>query len=92
MIEDATDDDPQYLALLAAISEAHHRDATPADYARAALRPRRTARHPRDLAAGPYRPHDPPARAGARAGDVVGGAPCSVWRHRRRGKDSGGVG
>ncbi|WP_030724301.1 DUF6354 family protein [Streptomyces sp. NRRL F-2580] len=37
LIEDATDDDPQYPALLAAISEVHRRDATPADYARAAL-------------------------------------------------------
>ncbi|MFE4512585.1 DUF6354 family protein [Kitasatospora sp. NPDC056783] len=37
LIEDATDADPQYLAVLAAVTDVHQPDATPADYARAAL-------------------------------------------------------
>ncbi|MGW7317222.1 DUF6354 family protein [Streptomyces sp. NPDC054865] len=38
LIEDATDTDPQYDALLSAISAVHRKGAMPADYARAALR------------------------------------------------------
>ncbi|MFF8902540.1 DUF6354 family protein [Streptomyces lydicus] len=38
LLEDPADTDPLYLDLLAAISEAHHPGATPADYARAAHR------------------------------------------------------
>ncbi|WP_030756504.1 DUF6354 family protein [Streptomyces sp. NRRL F-5135] len=37
LLEDSTDSDPLYLALLAAISDVHRPGATPADYARAAL-------------------------------------------------------
>ncbi|MFJ9574502.1 DUF6354 family protein [Streptomyces bacillaris] len=42
LIEDAADADPQYLAVLAAVAEVHRPEATPADYARAALRALRT--------------------------------------------------
>ncbi|MEU9033312.1 DUF6354 family protein [Streptomyces sp. NPDC048352] len=38
LVEDPADADPQYLALLAALTEVHHPGATPPDYARAALR------------------------------------------------------
>ncbi|MET8298881.1 DUF6354 family protein [Streptomyces sp. NPDC005180] len=38
LIEDTVEEDPRYLAVLAAISEVHHPDASPADYTRAALR------------------------------------------------------
>lgn len=37
LLEDPADTDPQYLALLAAMAEVHRPEATPADYARAAL-------------------------------------------------------
>ncbi|MER6400132.1 DUF6354 family protein [Kitasatospora sp. NPDC001603] len=36
LIEEATDTDPQYLAVLAAVADVHRPGATPADYARAA--------------------------------------------------------
>lgn len=42
LLEDPADSDPLYLALLAAVSEVHGPNATPADYARAALRVART--------------------------------------------------
>ncbi|MEU9033302.1 DUF6354 family protein [Streptomyces sp. NPDC048352] len=37
LLEDTVDEDPRYLAVLAAISQVHGPDASPADYARAAL-------------------------------------------------------
>ncbi|WP_331728605.1 DUF6354 family protein [Streptomyces sp. NBC_00158] len=42
LVEDTIDEDPRYLAVLAAISAIHHPDASPADYTRAALRALRT--------------------------------------------------
>lgn len=42
LIEDSADADPQYLAVLAAVADVHRPGATPADYARAALRALRT--------------------------------------------------
>ncbi|MEU3407637.1 DUF6354 family protein [Streptomyces sp. NPDC006670] len=37
LLEDTIDDNPRYLAVLTAIAEVHHPDASPADYTRAAL-------------------------------------------------------
>ncbi|MEU3725316.1 DUF6354 family protein [Streptomyces sp. NPDC031705] len=37
LVEDPADADPQYLALLATLTEVHHPGATPPDYARVAL-------------------------------------------------------
>lgn len=44
LIEDPADTDPLYLALLAAVADVHRPDATPVDYARAALHVARGAK------------------------------------------------